>query len=205
MTRLVRSPLIALATLAIIASPSAAQGRAEREGFWIGAGLAAASGECTQIAKALGQPRCSVARKLGFSGTVQMGGTISRRTLLGVEATGWAHQEPDTTREYGVVTLAVYLFPSVQGPYYLKAGIGVGRYAEDATDPETMRSTVMTANGFALSLGVGVDFAVSRRITLSPFTQYLVATDQSAVRARQALSDPLDFNLFQVGLVARWQ
>lgn len=189
-----KSLIFAVIALAVLTVPLAGQRRIEHEGFWLGLGAAPGVGKCTL------ELRCSTASKLGIAGWVAAGGTISERVLVGIEANGWAHSEPDTVRQFGSVTATLVFYPIEEGPFYGKAGIGAGRYAEDAA------GQILTANGFAFVLGAGADLAVSSRLAIVPFVQYVVSNRQTAKRSRFPIEGALlDFSMIQLGVGARWQ
>lgn len=178
-------------------------GAQERQGFWVTIGLSPGSARCAQF-NPTGDPpgfTCSTERKIGPSAFIGAGGTVSQRLLLGVEANGWAHSNPDTVRQYGVVFATLQLYPARDLPFFVKAGFGVGRYAEDPPDDE-----VLSGAGFAFEAGVGADFRVVPRLTVVPFLQAVIAHGLPANRGRlDKLQEPLDFDLIQLGVGVRWQ
>lgn len=186
-------PVVILVLLAA-AGPLHAQGRIEHGGLWFGGGVAPGLGDCDL-------PKyCSPARKLGISGWVAVGGELSLHALVGIEANGWAHSEPDTARQWGSVMATALIFPESEGSFFLKGGFGPSRYAEDA------EGRITTANGLALVLGAGLDLVLTERISLVPFAQLSVTDRQSAKLGPLAIpAERLSFRLFQLGVSARWQ
>ena len=186
-----------LTALAAIASDAQAQ---DRRGFWIGFGVSAGSGSCTQI-DPLGDPRCSTARKLGPSGYVSAGGTMSQQVILGVELNGWMSSSPDTVRQYGVISAIVQAFPSRNLPLYVKGGLGVGRYAEDSEG-----ESLLSAAGFSYLIGAGMEIPLRRSMALTPFVHFVLAPQMRAKLGRlNDLQDPLDYNLLHLGIGVHWR
>ncbi len=182
--------LVVLSSLAVFAGPVFAQS-GERRGLWFGLGVAPASVHAKCV-------RCSDDRKLGYAGYIQIGGSISRRLKVGVEATGWRQSDPDSTREFGAVTLVALLHPVPTGPVYLKVGIGAGRYAQRGGP------NLLSANGFATLLGAGADFRIRQRITIGPYVHYLFSNDQDQIVNRLLQFTTLDLNMVQFGVGGRW-
>ncbi len=182
--------LVVLSSLAVFAGPVFAQS-GDRRGLWFGLGVAPASvhAKCA---------RCSADRKLGYAGYVHIGGSFSPRLRAGVEATGWRQSDPDSTREYGAVTLMVLLHPVPTSPVYLKVGVGAGRYAERGG------SDLLSANGFATLLGAGADFRIRQRITIGPYVNYVFSNNQALKVNRLLQFTELDLNMVQFGVGGRW-
>lgn len=192
------SMLCCAGALTLLASNADAQ---ERRGFWVAIGASPGFGQCTQVNARLDPPRrgCSAARKTGLSGFVAAGGTIKPRVLLGLEANGWTHSNADTVRQYGLATAVVQVYPLQALPVFLKGGIGVGRYAEDRTETQ-----LLAASGFGFQFGAGGDWVVTSKLHLMPFAQILIASGIPASIGPLGLQDPLDFDVIQVGIAARW-
>lgn len=189
-----------LTALAAIASDVQAQ---DRRGFWLGFGVSAGSGSCTQINPRVDPPvrRCSEARKLGPSGYVSVGGTMSQQVILGVELNGWMSSNPDTVRQYGVISAIVQAFPSRNLPLYVKGGLGVGRYAED-----TEGESLLSAAGFSYLIGAGMEIPLRRSMALTPFVHFVLAPNVRAKLGRlNDLQDPLDYNLLHLGIGVHWR
>lgn len=154
-------PIVLAAVLAASLAPAAvAQARPQtREGFWASFGFGYGS---------LGCEDC-VDRISGSAAYVRLGGTLSRRVLLGGEITGWAKSERGATLAFTTFGPVVVFYPSARGGFYLKGGTGVasldldaGRFSGDAT-------------GGALVLGLGYDGRVGRSFSLTPFLDIVSA------------------------------
>jgi hypothetical protein len=183
--------LLALSASAIalmMAAPVFGQRIHDRSGFWV---AGAVSGSSVRINCSLTD--CSSDRRTGISGYLQIGGTLSRQTLVGVEANGWRASDAVARREYFTVTAVGYLFPSVDYPFFLKFGVGAGRYGEESSND-------ISSTGFALQIGTGYDFRLANRIWVGPFVQYISAPDQNAKLDRFPVTSDFSLNVIQAGV-----
>ena len=142
---------------------------------------------------------CTDGTKLGAFGFVEVGGTPSERTQVGLELSYWRGSDADTAREHIKVTANVHLFPNPQIPLALKAGFGAGRYAEVSGGDE------LSSNGFVIDVGAEYYFQLSRRFSFGPFFTYYVSPDQGAKLNKFGVSSRLDFTLLKLGGHVRWQ
>lgn len=191
MHRLMLTLSIATAGL-YAASPLLGQKIDDRRGFWL-------AGAVTYSSTAINcSEYCPTERTPGLSGYLQFGGTPSRMTLAGAEVNGWYSSNSEAKREYIAVMGVGYLYLSDDYPFYIKLGVGAGRFGEEAGDDD------LSASGFALQVGTGYDFRLTSRIWAAPLIQYLVAPDMNAKRNRFGLSQEFDMNLLQVGAKISW-
>ena len=181
-----------LALVLGIAAPAEAQHIDDRRGFWIGvgAGVASARVKCSF---------CSSDRKLGPSGYIQMGGTPSRHTLVGVEVSYWRVSPPDTTQEYANATAFIIIYPKLDLPFFFKGGFGLGRFAEEDGVGDVLSST-----GFSLVLGTGYDFRIAGSFWGAPFVNLILAPSQEGSRNRLGLTSDISQNLLQLGFKVGW-
>lgn len=178
--------------LALTPRSASAQRVDERRGFWLAGAISGSSvGIDCQI------DDCPNERKTGISGFVQLGGTLSRRTLVGVEVNGWRNSESGARREYIAVMGIGYLYPSADYPFFLKFGIGAGRYGAEVTSD-------VSSTGFAVQIGTGYDIAIGRRVWIAPVIQYISAPDQNAKLDRFPVSSDFSLNLIQAGVKVSW-
>ncbi len=184
--------VIALSTAGIFATSAAGQRTDGRRGFWV-AGAAGGSSvdiDCIQY--------CPSDRKLGISGSVQLGGTLSTKSLAGIEANGWRTSASGEAREFIAVLGVFHYYPVPEYALNVKFGLGAGRYGEEMGDDQ------MSATGFVVQLGLGYEFAVTRHLWTGPFVQYMNAPDMNASRNRFSLSTDFRVNLFQLGGRIAW-
>jgi hypothetical protein len=194
--RLLKPVYLASAAAWLLAAPLVGQARLEYDGLWLGAGAAPGSGKCTL------EFRCSRSRSIGVSAWIAAGGTMSETLLIGMEGIGWAHTEPDTARQFGALLITLYFYATPNSPLHVKAGLGASRYAEAAIDEQGVRK-VLTANGLTFLFGIGADLLLGGRVAIVPFLQYVYSDRQSAKRDRLPISDPLKYDLLQLGIGVR--
>lgn len=170
--------LLAIAVVAGAATAHAQDGNPQlRRGFWIGLGLGYGS---------LGCEDCD--RLSGLSGYVKLGGTLSQKVLLGVEANGWTRKESGATLSYSNLSAVVYFYPSSTGGFHLKGGLGASRVDLDLGIGGRDKDT-----GGGILLGVGYDARVGRNFSLTPYLNLVGSNfDDSKV------------NLVQFGVGVTW-
>lgn len=170
-----------LAILAVAGSAEA-QDRQERRGFWIGFGLGGGSFGCED---------CE-GREGGFSGHFKLGGTPSRKLLVGGESNFWVKEENDATLSMTNVSAVVYFYPSETGGFHLKGGLGLSVLSLDVDlGGGTTLSTDDTGGG--LLLGLGYDARLGRNFSLVPFLNFLGGTFEGGTA-----------NFWQVGAGLTW-
>src|SRR2546427_85165 len=117
-----------LAALALGRDLAAQQQRQARDGFWFGAALGSGWARVScQI--------CQGNNRSGLSGTLRLGGGVSRKVLIGAEvAAWWATIETGTDtvhQSLAAFGAAAYWYPSNRRPLYLKLGIGLVTHGAD--------------------------------------------------------------------------
>lgn len=145
----------ALAGLALLASsPAAAQddGHVPRSGFWLSGGLGGGINEDGNG---------------GGAAYVRLGGTLGPSLLLGGEVAGLGRETTATVRRGDVieeeeadvtrsnVTASLLYYPSEQGDFYLKGGLGFATLQVSVEQGDVTVSTDET--GVGLTLGAGHD------------------------------------------------
>jgi hypothetical protein len=149
-------PLFSVVALTLLlAAPLGAQKREHtRQGFWFSGGLGYGS---------LGCQDCD-GREGGFSGGISLGGTVSRKVLLGVSSNAWTKSESGVTLTAGALTAAVRFYPSATGGFFLTGGLGVG-----TVDLAISGLGSASETGFGALLGLGIDIRIGRNVSLTPF------------------------------------
>jgi hypothetical protein len=152
--------LLALTTL--LAPPAAAQRREPRhDGFWIGFGLGAG----TNLTEGYDDAR------LGGSGYVRLGGTVSPMLLIGGEAMGWVREQAGTTISQGNLTASVLVYPVRRG-FYLKGGLGFASWSAQTSSGNTTVTT--TEGGFGATAGGGYDIQIGSNLFITPNLDFLL-------------------------------
>jgi hypothetical protein len=178
--------------LASAASPAVAQEAAPvREGFWISLGFAWGA----RSTAACCPKCCEGGDATGPSGSLRMGGTLSRRLLVGGEADGYWKRSPITER-VAFYSAVLYWYPNPGGTFFVKGGVGLYQY--DLTDLNRPVSDwrLVSAMGLAAGFGVGFDVYYGRAFSVTPFLNVATGLTSRATGARPTL--------LQAGVSAVW-
>jgi hypothetical protein len=164
-----------------------------REGFWIGFGLGdgSAGTDCSS---------CSNDRFGGLSGYLRLGGTLSRKVLLGGESNVWVHSSGGVDESIGFGSFVVLWYPSATGALYLKFGLGGMTYrADDGVDE-------LTATAPSASIGVGYEIRMGPNVSLVPYANSLASSSvQLHINGVPVTTgEDISINLFQFGLGITW-
>ena len=150
-----RTTLALVALGLAVAGPLQAQSSPHREGFFIGFGFGGGGGEVT------GEPDAEVG-----GGWLTLGGTLSPKVRLAADFQGYAIG-PSEDVVVGTSTLAVLWYPSAQGNFFLKGGVGAANVNITQAGPDG------SGIGFGTVMGVGYDWRVGKKISLTPqFTMF---------------------------------
>jgi len=163
--RIGRAAAAAALVVTLLADGAAAQ-RPHRTGLWfeLGSGPAAVRVACAGCA--------DVSFEAGSGGYLRLGGVLSDRVLLGVEAFGFDDEafgfiEGDTTfvAETGTVAAVVLWFPWRSGAF-LKGGVGLAE-GSFTTTPTPGSPVIAEGVGVGLTFGLGWDVAISRKFAIT--------------------------------------
>jgi hypothetical protein len=149
---------LALALVIGIANPLEAQHPQVRKGFWIGFGPTYGSGGVEWD----GHP---TTREGSFGGFFRLGGTLSRKVLLGAEVNSWYKNESGVYLLLGNVAAVVYYYPKATSGWFIKGGPGIS----------SMFSGVgpgLEDHGWGVTTGIGYDIRVGRNISLTPVANF---------------------------------
>lgn len=154
-----RHALSALLLSALVATSAGAQAKPQtREGFWISFGFGGGS---------LGCDDCGDEREMGTSLYLRMGGTLSQRLIIGGELNAWGKTESDVTLTTGNIGPIVLFYPSANGGFFLKGGLGLANTSLD------FGSVSVDSQGVGLTLGLGYDARVGKSFALTPYFDIL--------------------------------
>jgi hypothetical protein len=152
-----------LLTMAL-GSQAQAQYPQERRGFWFGFGAGYGSVGCDDCEDRSGSA----------SGYIKLGGTLSRKLLLGFEANGWAKTHDDATLSFLNGNAVLYVYPASGSGFHFKAGLG---FSSVSYQFEAGNATVtVDRSGAGGILGLGWDVRIGRNISLVPFANVLGGT-----------------------------
>jgi len=154
--------LLVAGGLALALTPQArAQHPQVRDGLWGGFGIGFGS---------LGCEECDE-RSTSFSGYGKIGGTVSRKVLIGFEASGWVKEEDGATLSMSNGSAVIYFYPSLEGGLHLKGGLGVSVLELSLDFGGGTLSDSETGGGGML--GIGYDIRVARNMSLTPGLNFL--------------------------------
>ena len=125
-----------------------------REGFWFNGGLGFGSAGCQNCLGRVG----------GGSGGLSLGGTVSKRVLLGVGTSGWYRSVDGATVTGGTLDGRVRVYPVVKSGFFLTGGLGLGHISVSLAGVGGA-----TEYGVGALFGLGWDIRVSRNVSLTPF------------------------------------
>lgn len=177
--------LIGLALLT--AAPLAAQSAPHREGFFIGFGFGGGGGSVTGEGDDVN----------GGTGWLTLGGTVSPKVRLAADFQGFSPNDNDDLTT-GTSTFAVLWYPKAQGNLFLKGGVGASEVSIHGPGPDG------TGVGFGTVLGLGYDWRVGRKISLTPqFTIFGGRTGDIEDDDGNPLRNDVEFGVatFSIGVV----
>jgi len=158
-----RYSALAVLMAALVSLPAGAQQNPQtREGFWISFGVGYGS---------LGCDDCNNdERESGTNLYLRMGGTLSQRLLIGGEANGWTKSQGDATLTVSNIGPVLLFYPSANGGFFLKGGIGMANTSLD------LGSIEIEETGVGVTLGLGYDARVGRGFALTPYFDILTSS-----------------------------
>lgn len=152
--------------IVLLASPLAWAGHPQdRQGFWIGlgGGIGSADASCDQGCEGGN-------RQDSFSGFAKLGGTLSPRVLLGVEANAWIKDEGGFTLTLGSLTGTATFYPQVSSGFFLKGGVGLSYVDTELRVGEL--SVGVNKTGWGVLAGLGYDLRVARNVSITPSANF---------------------------------
>jgi outer membrane protein with beta-barrel domain len=154
-----------IVVLTIIAATLVVPGQAaaaDRAGFWfgIGGGYGSASVSCDGCG--------SSDREGSGAGYVEAGWTLSRHALIGIEGDLWRKDsaEHNATLKLYNISGTLTLYPSSDGGFFIKGGVGASLISIEARAPGTTVS-VDLGRGPGVIFGMGYDISVGR-VAITP-------------------------------------
>lgn len=159
MKRAVRS-VLPLCVLFLLSSSSLwAQHPQVREGFWAGFGLGYGT-------LGLSCDGCDgdIRREGGTTLHFRLGGTLSKKLLLGFESDAFVTVGRETLDVMAATNMSavLYFYPFPTNGFFVRGGLGPTWYHEDQF------AVAASATGFGLVIGVGYDIRVARNLSITP-------------------------------------
>ena len=157
-------PAFVAGLLVCQADTVSAQQPRTREGFWaaFGLGYGANSMSCGA--------GCSVnpdAKGGSVTASLKLGGTPSARLRLGSEVNVWIKDlSGGVTESVGNVSAVAYFYPARRSGFFVKGGVGV------ASVELSQGGSSASQTGVGFLVGLGHDMPVSRKISLTPVTNF---------------------------------
>lgn len=158
-----RRVLVILNLMLLASTPGWTQSLPERKGFW--ANIQFGYG---WLAKSSDQEPYN--REGAFALAFNLGGTLNRYVRLGAELNGWLLEaydpyDPAKGESVSQILAIVEVYPWPARGLFLKAGVGRATYTN--SHPFEFGSS-----GWGMTIGVGYDLPVGRRISLTPIVNY---------------------------------
>jgi hypothetical protein len=153
------------------ASEGEAQERRRHEGFWIGFGLGGGVNTSANVEDD---------KRGGGALYIRLGGTLSQKWLLGGEISVWGRQEDTILGDNSVsltrsnATFTAMFFPSSNGGFFLKGGIGGANVELQAGGVK------VSEQGVGTTLGLGYDVRLGRNLYLTPNLDVLIQSFETA-------------------------
>jgi hypothetical protein len=197
-----------IAAVALLATPAVmqAQGRGmsrpaapapanDRDGYSLSLGLGGGS-------SGVSCDGCPTDRQNGASGYLRVGKAFTPSVMLGVELNGYNKTEDNVTSRETMVSAIAQWYPSLTNGFFTKAGAGMGRMTAD--DKSVTPTNKMQSTGFAYQLGLGYDWSIARRWSITPYVNYLSTAGAKAQLNGVDTNTKVDGNYVQYGLGLSW-
>ena len=187
---------IAVALALVSAAPLSAQSKSQvRQGLAISVGLGSGSA-------GMSCSGCDTDRRNSTSGYLRVGGAITPSLIVSGETDGWMKNEDGADGRVGYLMGVAQYYPAPAMGFYLKGGLGLGRFSLKSTDVSP--SEELTSTGFGYQLGVGYDWRLMQNFSLTPFVNYLATAGAEAKFNGQSTGEKLNSNVMQFGLGFTW-
>jgi hypothetical protein len=191
--RVGQAVLIAAILALVPARSGVAQTAQERHGFWIGFGFGFGSAEVTC-------DQCGAAsRDDGGAMFLKMGGTLSRKLLLGGELNGWGRADNGGGVVVGNTSAAVYFYPGTNSGLFFKGGLGFSSYLSLDSEGGTA-----DGSGWGGVAGVGYDIRIGRSVSLTPVANFHFGEIGDVTSNGTTVMTGVNQNVFDIGLGITW-
>ena len=196
MSRRILRRLGLVAAMLVAASSLMAQNPRQVPGFSLLGGMAVGTSRSNCDACTDGQ------RGMGPVGVIGLGWARSTRFQLVAEISGWFASEDGVADRFGYAELGARVYP-LRVPLYLGAGAGYARHRSRVSREDGRDELLQT--GPAASLTGGVDLAVGREVTLSPFATWHYAFDADITANGSPTGFTSSYSTLAVGVALVWR
>lgn len=156
-----------------VTQPALADPSQTRQGLWGNGGLG------------YGSASCGTGWMGGPGGSLAVGGTLSRKILLGAGISGWSRSEGRLTLQLASLDAQARFYPDPLFRFFFIGGLGLGTVRlSDGQNGASLSST-----GVSGLLGAGYDIRIAGNVSLTPFAT------ASAMRAGR-----VHYDVVQTGL-----
>ena len=194
-------PPVLLGT-ALLATSAMAQsgGSAGRSIFRVSLGVGAGS-------LGLSCSDCSNDRPTGLTFIGRVGAAIEPDMVVGAEFTRWSETVDAGTSTASWAMAVIQVYPRPRSGFYVKGGLGVAALDVFGIIQSTGIPFGLRTTNLGLEIGVGQDMRVSRRVSLSPYADFLYAAPANPVLSlnQSTTGSNLGGNLLHVGLAVSWR
>lgn len=174
-----------------LAANAEAQGRYNRQGFTLGAGVGRGSA-------GVSCPECLTDRETSPAFYIRAGRAVRPGFVLGAELEGWSKEEEGDRLTFAYISPVAQWYPVVENGFFLKGGVGLGS-VHGSGDGFSLRIDAPAFNG-----GLGYDIAIGPSLSITPYVQYARAMKGAMRVDGVKLGEKAGTNLFNVGLGFTW-
>lgn len=136
---------------------------------------------------------CTGDRDGDISGMLRLGFALTQQFLIGLEAQAW-YDKKDVTRLLGSGGLSVWMYPSRNNGFYIKAGVGLSKYKATEEDDEFKTSAISG------QVGLGYEFGLTKGIALGPYANFIGTTSSDFEFNDTVVDGSANSSLLQIGV-----
>jgi hypothetical protein len=150
---------------------------------------------------------CSNDRTNGLAFIFRVGAAIAPDMVVGAEFTRWSEQVDAGTSTASWAMAVIQVYPRPRRGFFVKGGLGVAALDVFGVIQSTGIPFGLRTTNLGLEVGVGDDVRVSRRVSLTPYADFLYAVPANPVLSlnQSTTGSNLGGNLVHVGLAVSWR
>jgi len=166
-----------------------------RSGFWaaLGLGYGANTLTCSN-----GCSFSSDAKGGAVTASLKMGGTPKASLRLGGEVNLWLKDLAGVTEAVGNVSAAAYFYPAPRSGLFLKGGVGLSSFEL------SQGNSSASAEGVGFLMGLGYDIRLSRKVSLTPLTNFYFGRDGDLKDGSTVVIPGIRHAIIDVGLSVQY-